>query len=215
MTILVGCGALQPQRVYEHVEKAGAQGQDRRQQVHLRSQQCKRSDIQHDAESQRVAGRHSQPRHRTPLRSSHVAVDVPIQEMVHRVGAPGRQRASRPDQAQQRQGRYPLLREEHPSRRGHQQQRNDFGLGQRRKSRATAMIDVFAGASTASVVTFGSVASLSGRKPGRYWPSCPASRFGSGPPCVVRTSMYATIAIPAAAVHTAVAAVRCRALQCA
>ena len=123
--------ALQPNRVHEHVEQAGAQRQNRRQRVHQRRQQRKRQHIQTHPERQGVARRHPVPGHRPRSGSPHLPVNIPVQMLVDRVGAPGCQGPSYPYPCQHHERRQPLLRQEHPTRRRDQQQRDDFRLGQR------------------------------------------------------------------------------------
>ncbi len=89
---VLGRGALQDHRVDDDVEGDGQQRQEGRDEVHEVGKQGDRDDPQHDPEDDRLLGLDRLRRERPAPGPRHEEVDVAIEVLVDRVGAPGGQR---------------------------------------------------------------------------------------------------------------------------
>ena len=129
---------LEPERVHEDVEEAGADGQNRREQVDAGPQKGERSCLEHEAEDQRRTRGHRSRDERTPLRSIHQAIDVAIDVHVEGVGSTSRERAANHRQSDEPHARQTALGHDHRGHGGDEEQLDDARLGQHHERACSA-----------------------------------------------------------------------------
>jgi hypothetical protein len=126
------CGVVRlSQRVDEDVEETAREREDRCEDVHEAGEDDEGEGGEREPELEGALHRHAARRDRTLVGAAHVHVDVAVEDVVQRTGAPAGEREAGHRRGEEAGGRHALCADEHPSGGSQQEQNHDARLRER------------------------------------------------------------------------------------